>query len=553
VNKPSDLQAIDAAVWDRARDRERVLRSLSGRPVSRREMAEAADALGCSVIWLYRLRRRFEADPRTVALTPAPGGRRRGARLLAPGAEAIIAAVIAGFYGSRQKPTLAATVREVARRCREAGLSPPGAETVRRRVRATDQLALARRREGRAAAQARLGPSGGSLEASAPLEIVQVDHTLVDVIVVDPVRRAPIGRPWLTLVVDVHTRMALGFLLSLDPPSQLSTALAIAHAVGSKTAWLAARDVAADWPCAGLFSVLKLDNAAEFHAHALRRACEQYGVTLDHRPPGAPWYGGHVERLMGTLMGLCRLLPGATFADTGTRGVYDSDAMAAMTRAELEAWLAGQIAGVYHNRLHGALGTSPLAAWRAAEAAGWSARLLRDEARLLLDFLPMAQRAPCRDGLRLFNIAYWHERMAVWAAEARMGAGSPRWPVRYDPRDLSQVWLETPDGALERLACKRVDRPPITLWEHRAASAALRAEGRAAVNEEALFAAIEDGRRRVAEAEARSREACRARQRREDAHAGVGEAAARAGEGAAEAGSESERPVPVRIYAAEEW
>ena len=39
--------------------------------------------------------------------------------------------------------------------------------------------------------------------------------------------------------------------------------------------------VAADWPCAGLFSVLKLDNAAEFHAHALRRACEQYGVTLD--------------------------------------------------------------------------------------------------------------------------------------------------------------------------------------------------------------------------------------------------------------------------------
>ena len=114
MNILSDLQAIDAAVWDRARDRERVLRSLSARPVSRREMAEAADALGCSVIWLYRLRRRFEADPRTVALTP--GGRRPGARLLAPGVEAIVAAVIAGFYGSRQKPTLAATVREVARR-----------------------------------------------------------------------------------------------------------------------------------------------------------------------------------------------------------------------------------------------------------------------------------------------------------------------------------------------------------------------------------------------------------------------------------------------------
>jgi hypothetical protein len=36
--------------------------------------------------------------------------------------------------------------------------------------------------------------------------LVQIDHTLVDVIVVDEIERKPIGRPWLTLVVDVATR-----------------------------------------------------------------------------------------------------------------------------------------------------------------------------------------------------------------------------------------------------------------------------------------------------------------------------------------------------------
>jgi putative transposase len=31
------------------------------------------------------------------------------------------------------------------------------------------------------------------------LEVVQIDHTLVDVVVVDELERLPLGRPWLTL------------------------------------------------------------------------------------------------------------------------------------------------------------------------------------------------------------------------------------------------------------------------------------------------------------------------------------------------------------------
>ena len=36
-----------------------------------------------------------------------------------------------------------------------------------------------------------------------PLELMQIDHTLADVIVVDEIDREPIGRPWLTLAIDV--------------------------------------------------------------------------------------------------------------------------------------------------------------------------------------------------------------------------------------------------------------------------------------------------------------------------------------------------------------
>ena len=63
----------------------------------------------------------------------------------------------------------------------------------------------------------------------------------------------------------------------------------------------------------GLLDRLHLDNAKEFRSEALRRGCEQYGITIDYRPVRTPHYGGHIERLIGTMMGKVHLLPGTTF------------------------------------------------------------------------------------------------------------------------------------------------------------------------------------------------------------------------------------------------
>jgi putative transposase len=43
------------------------------------------------------------------------------------------------------------------------------------------------------------------------MDVLQIDHTPVDVIVVDQQKRLPIGRPLLTLAIGVKTRMIAGF------------------------------------------------------------------------------------------------------------------------------------------------------------------------------------------------------------------------------------------------------------------------------------------------------------------------------------------------------
>jgi putative transposase len=194
----------------------------------------------------------------------------------------------------------------------------------------------------------------GSYQVERAYEVVQIDHTLVDVIVVDRVHRKPLQRPWLTLAIDVASRMVAGFYLTLEPPSALPVALALQHLVQPKFNWLESLGIDADWPAEGLPETIHLDNAKEFRSKAMKRGAEEHGISLQYRPIGAPHYGGHIERLIGTMMGAVHLLPGSTFSSIKDRGDYDSVGKSAMTLDELEHWLALEITR-YHAERHRAL------------------------------------------------------------------------------------------------------------------------------------------------------------------------------------------------------
>lgn len=234
---------------------------------------------------------------------------------------------------------------------------------------AIDPTELTAAREGGRASRQRHHPVPGSYQVERAYEVVQIDHTLVDVIVVDRVHRKPLQRPWLTLAIDVASRMVAGFYLTLEPPSALSVALAIQHLVQPKFDWLEGLGIDADWPAEGLPETIHVDNAKEFRSKAMKRGAEEHGISLQYRPIGAPHYGGHIERLIGTMMGAVHLLPGSTFSSIKDRGDYDSVAKSAMTLDELERWLALEITR-YHAERHHSLGIPPVAAWNEAYGVG---------------------------------------------------------------------------------------------------------------------------------------------------------------------------------------
>lgn len=249
---------------------------------------------------------------------------------------------------------------------------------------------------------------------------------------------------------------------------------------------------------------MHLDNGKEFHSRALKRGCQQHGIRIDYRPPATPRFGGHIERLMGTLMTRVHALPGTTSSNVAARGNYPAEQKAILTLREFERILALEILGPYHNEVHSALGTTPAAAW-AAGVAAHAVRPPADPAAFVLDFLPFEERIIRRDGVRLFNVTYFDGALAPL-----LDANARKARVKYDPRNMSAVFLELPAGGHLRVPCADLGRPAVTLWEQRAATQTLREAGRATVSEAAIFSAIAEQRRVLAEAEASSKAARRA-------------------------------------------
>lgn len=497
--------------WAQARHRTEIIGPLAALEVVGHEAAdEAAQALGLSRRQVYVLIRRARQGTGLVTdLTPGRSGGGKGKGRLPEPVERIIRELLQKRFLTKQKRSLAAFHREVAQACKTQKLPVPARNTVAQRIAGLHPAKIARSRGGQDAARPLQGAGGIPPEVTMPLEQVQIDHTVIDLIVVDERDR----RPYLTLAIDVFTRCVLGMVVTLEAPSAVSVGLCLAHAACDKRPWLEGLNVEMDWPMSGKPRLLYLDNAAEFKSEALRRGCEQHGIRLDYRPPGQPHYGGIVERIIGTAMQMIHdELPGTTFSNPGQRGEYDSEKMATLTLRELERWLALAV-GTYHGSVHNGLLQPPAARWaEAVERVGVPAVVTRPTA-FLVDFLPVIRRTLTRTGFVIDHIHYYADALKPWIARRER---LPAFLIRRDPRDISRIWVLEPEGQhyLE-IHYRTLSHPAVTLWEQRQALAKLRQLGREQVDESALFRMIGQMREIVTTAQKATRKARRDADRRQ--------------------------------------
>ena len=520
--KPID--ALRDEDWKTAWERLEAIRPLLemeryGRADVERRAADVGRTANTLYTWLGRYRDTHDV----TTLVPRQRGWRRGRTRITPETESVIAQAIKDVYLKKDRRRAIKVVQQVQSICHKRGIEPPSEPTIRARIAKIPEEERMRKRGFSKAADNRFNPVTGSFPgADYPLAALQIDHTKVDLMVVDDIYRLPIGRPWITVAIDVYSRMVAGAHVSFDPPCTTSVALCVAQAVLAKEELLLRLGIDADWPVWGWPTMVHMDNAGEFWGHTLRDACGQHGVNVNYRPLKRPEYGAHIERLLGTLMMEVHDLPGTTFSSVQDKGEYDSEKRAALSLSEFERWLFTLICKVYHRREHRTLEKSPLKRWemgvfgtRTTPGAGMQARP-ENGADILRDFLPKFKRTVQRTGA---GIGGWFYQAAV--LNQWIGVKNPHDPktgkftFRRDPRDVSHVWFFDPE--LEQyFDVPRADQstPPISEWERREVRKFMRAQS---IDEDApgaVASALEELREQAEEAQHRSRKARRKVQRR---------------------------------------
>lgn len=293
-----------------------------------------------------------------------------------------------------------------------------------------------------------------------PLDAIQLDHTLLDIVLVDQEYRLPIGRPWLTVGIDTNSRMIYCYYLSLNFPSSLSVTTALMMGFLPKENLLKRFKIKGTYPILGLPRQISVDNSKEFDSKHLEEFCHKFKIDIQFREIKRPDHGPFVERFFGTLNGAIKNsnIRGYAHPLKSRPNGYNPDKAAeqgGMTLPEFEEWLLRWIVNIYHQREHNTLGISPQEQYHLGlNGEGDSfGGIVKQPDTTFLKFLimPKWREKPVlrKEGVRWKNNYYhyneYKEIHPILKAMRKKNRGKKtRIEFRYDPRDITYIWIQDP-------------------------------------------------------------------------------------------------------------
>lgn len=205
-------------------------------------------------------------------------------------------------------------------------------------------------RLGREAARHHFKMIKGHLPAEHPLDVVEIDHTPMNLYVIDDQAFLPLGRPWLTAIKDRYSGVLLGFYVSFQATGLDSVFGAIKHSLRSHhLAYELWPEIENPWPSFGRGHFYASDRGADFLSQRYRTAIISLGGMYEYCERRTPWLKGSIERFFLTLeQTFFEAMPGRTFASLKDRGDYNP-VKDAVVRFSTLIFLLHKWAADYHN------------------------------------------------------------------------------------------------------------------------------------------------------------------------------------------------------------
>lgn len=517
-----DLLELSPEKRLQAKERYKAIEPLVGM-TSRKAVEERGKELEISPATLYRWINIFSETGVITSLVRATRSD-KGDKKLTEKQEQFILEVIDEEYLTPERLAVTEIYETLKSKCKKARIDTPHITTLRNRIDDVDEARKTRERYGKRKAFDQFAPKAGKFPgASHPYSVIQIDHKRLDTIVVDDFNRIAIDRPWITVAIDVYSRIIAGYYLSLDHPNSLAVGMCLAMVILPKDKLFSVYSLEGKWPCFGLPTTVHVDNAKEFRSQALEFAADEYQFELAWRKVKRPEYGGHIESLLGSTFtnGLSRI-PGRTFSNPVDRGEYDSAAKSVITLKELDRWMLDFVANTYNQAKHTQTLFPPIHQYTMGllgsdeQPGPGRVKVPISGDRLLLDFLQIIWRPVHRAGIIIDRIWYYDEVLNRYinAPDPGNTKKKRKFIVRRDPRDISYVWFYDPDiKDYHKISYSNLSHPPMSLLEYKALRKWMEKQGIDATDEEVIFRSFERRKQLVADASKQTKKARREAQK----------------------------------------
>ncbi|PSU99806.1 integrase [Photobacterium leiognathi subsp. mandapamensis] len=344
----------------------------------------------------------------------------------------------------------------------------PTYESIRQRVKKKTPFELLAAKKGERVAKREFRRMGKKLLTSSVLERVEIDHTVVDLFAVHKEHRIPLGRPWLTQLVDCYSKAVIGFYLGFEPPSYVSVSLALKNAIQRKDDLISSyKSIENEWLCYGVPDLLVTDNGKEFLSKAFDNACESLLINVHQNKVETPDNKPNIERSYGTInTSLLDDLPGKAFSQYLQREGYDSVGEATLTLDEIKEIYLIWLIDIYHLKPNKRGTNCPNIAWKRGTQEWEPEEFSGTKDELDFKFAIVDHKQLTKGGITVYNgLIYSSERLA----EYRGRKGNHKVQFKYNPECMALIWVLDQDEN-EYFTVPAIDykyASGVSLWQHK--------------------------------------------------------------------------------------
>ncbi|WP_256710698.1 Mu transposase C-terminal domain-containing protein [Paenibacillus sp. FSL H8-0548] len=363
----------------------------------------------------------------------------------------ILKEVIEREFLTLKKQSKTAAYRSISIRCEAKGFDKPKKITIMKLLKRINERVTIRLREGADVASEMFDQTDRGFsneEAQYPLHIVQIDHTQLDLDVIDDAGR-DLGRPWITIGIDVFSRTVWCLYLSFEPPSANVVRKAIQHGIFFKRT-KERFGTMNEWDVFGIPKIFYLDNGSDFRSIAVKKLIkETLKSHVRYRPVSTPRFGATIERLFGTINSeLIHHLDGTRKSNPTELGEYDASSEAKLTLQDVRELLTHYITDIYHMDVHRGLpidsNTPIVRYYEGLQKVGFPEFVKEEqESDFSIELLPSMSKSYTKDGVRIDNVFYKSA-----ALSHLIDTRSTKHKVKYDDDDISHIYI-MPNGTNE--------------------------------------------------------------------------------------------------------